>query len=317
VPESIDSGEFRVPWLGRLFALAAFHHRGDTLDKATLDRIVDRAIALFEAGDVHAARALFYLATPDYVTAARALDELGVPPRRRRPVTGPPTNPGCGIQADRVGDGALYGGLTRLLAAPLQVQALLWEDARRDPEGRLTGVYLPVPVVWPPGMCQHAETICPQCLLSWSEDHALAVFDHGPDGAEAGCLCRTCRPDHSAPSQPPSTLDPAPRRVPGTGPTTFTVPDSGTGAGGSEAHSTGGGGGGWYTRQVAAGGRTVGLRIDAATGLTAVFYPDRPPPRLGTGPHLALLAAVADTVELLAAQPAAESESGRCGRVWR
>jgi hypothetical protein len=300
VPESIDPGDYRVPLLGRLFAIAAFHHRAHSLDKATLDRIVDRAIGLFAAGDLQAARALFYLATPDYVTAARALDALGVPPpRRRRPLTGPPPAPDSA--ADPAGDRTLYGdGLARLLAAPDQAQVLLWEDARRDPDGRLTGVYVPVPVVWPPGLCRHLDTICPQCLDTWAEDHALALFAHGPDGAAAGCLCPTCRPQHLAPSQPPANPGPDPHR---------------TGAG----DAGGGGGGGWYSRRVAAAGHAVSLSVDPVTGLTAVSYPDRPPPRLGTGPHLAVLAAVADALELvlaLTAQAASQPVPGRREGVW-
>jgi hypothetical protein len=320
VPESIDPGDYRVSTLGRLFALAAFHHRAHSLDKATLDRIVDRAIALFAAGDLHAARALFYLATPDHVTAARALDALGVPPRRRRrPLTGPPPEPDPGT--DPAGDRTPYGdGLARLLAPPLTAQVLLWEDARRDPDGRLTGVYVPVPVVWPPGLCRHLDTICPQCLDTWAEDHALALFAHGPQGAAAGCLCPTCRPEHCAPSQPPSSPGPDPHRAFGGRATASPGPTVGDSTGGfPPAAGAGDAGGGWYTRQIAAAGHTVDLSVDPVTGLTAVSYPDRPPPRLSTGPHLAVLAAVADALELvlaLTAQAAAQPGPGRREGVW-
>jgi hypothetical protein len=288
-----------------MFARAAFHDGAQTLDKTTLDRIIDRAIGLFQAGDLHAARALFYLATPNHVIAARALDALGVPPpRRRRPLTGPTTHPGADSDAGPAGDGAPYGDrrLARLPAAPVAAQVLLWEDARRDADGWLLGVYVPVPVIWPPGLCQHTQTICPQCLLSWADDHALALFDHGPDGAAAGCQCPTCHPQPTAPPQPASTRDPVPPGSPSTAPARpvpseddATCPARTVASGG-----TGGTGGGWYRRDVTVAGHVVGLSIDPATGLAAVSYPGRPPQRLGTGPHLAVLAAVADTLELFA-----------------
>jgi hypothetical protein len=293
VPETIDPGQNSVSTLARLFARAALRDGLTPLDETTLDQIVTRAIGLFVAGDIHGARAVFYLATPNPVIAARALDALGDPPRR--PVS-PPTDgldpqPGSGeAAADLVAPTGLGDSGWRLLTAPDQAQVLLWEDAQTDSHGRVIGVYAPVPVVWPPGWCGHIETICPQCLLTWAEDHALALFTHGRQGAAVGCQCRTCHPSDAGPAQPANTPDPAPHSyaggASGAAPTAATADTQR---------------GGWYGREVTAAGHAVGLSIDTVTGLTAVRYPDRPPRRLGTGPHLAILAAVADALDLVLA----------------
>ena len=80
-------------------------------------------------------------------------------------------------------------------------QVLLLDYAVPGTDGQVTGVYTPVPIVHPPGWCDHLDTICGDCLAGWSEDHAVAVFRHGIDGAAAGCrcpLCRTTIPDRSS-----------------------------------------------------------------------------------------------------------------------
>jgi hypothetical protein len=186
VPEISDPGGYRVVTVDRMLARAAFRGGIPGVDERTLDRLVDRAIGLFEAGDVHAARAVLYLATPDPATAARALATLNIRPPHPQPYS-------------RSG-----GGLGRLLAPPVQAQTVGWDETYRDLRGRLRGLYWPVPVVWPPGVCEHSETMCPQCLDTWAEDYALALFDHGPDGAEAGCLCVTCQ----TATNPDPTSDP-------------------------------------------------------------------------------------------------------------
>jgi hypothetical protein len=75
-----------------------------------------------------------------------------------------------------------------------EAQTLLREDAVADATGPPRGVYTPVPIVHPPGCCQHLDTICSDCLPSWQDDLLVALFRHGPDGAAAGCRCRTCAP---------------------------------------------------------------------------------------------------------------------------
>ena len=88
-------------------------------------------------------------------------------------------------------------------------QVLLLDYAVPDAEGKLTGVYTPVPVVHPPGWCDHLDTICGACLTGWSEDHAVAVFRHGVDGAATGCRCPVCRTTVPArsPAHSPAQLD--------------------------------------------------------------------------------------------------------------
>ena len=90
-------------------------------------------------------------------------------------------------------------------------QVLLLDYAvTTDSEGEVTGVYTPVPIVHPPGWCDHLDTICGGCLPGWSDDHAVKVFRHGTHGAVAGCRCPVCRttiPAHS-PAQPDRQPDP-------------------------------------------------------------------------------------------------------------
>jgi hypothetical protein len=89
---------------------------------------------------------------------------------------------------------------TRRWREATAAQVLLLDYGLPDAEGQLTGVYTPVPIIHPPGWCDHLDTICGGCLTGWSEDHAVAVFRHGIDGATTGCrcpLCRTTIPDRS------------------------------------------------------------------------------------------------------------------------
>ena len=91
-------------------------------------------------------------------------------------------------------------------------QVLLLDYALPDAEGQLTGVYTPVPIVHPPGWCDHLDTICGGCLTGWSEDHAVALFRHGINGATTGCrcpLCRTTIPDRSSAHDPRTTDHPS------------------------------------------------------------------------------------------------------------
>lgn len=90
---------------------------------------------------------------------------------------------------------------TRRWREATAAQVLLLDYAVPDAEGHVTGVYTPVPIVHPPGWCDHLDTICGGCLTGWSEDHAVAVFRHGTDGATTGCRCPICRttiPDRSS-----------------------------------------------------------------------------------------------------------------------
>ena len=90
---------------------------------------------------------------------------------------------------------------TRRWREATAAQVLLLDYALPDAEGRVTGVYTPVPIVHPPGWCDHLDTICGGCLTGWLEDHAVAVFRHGIDGATTGCrypVCRTTIPDRSS-----------------------------------------------------------------------------------------------------------------------
>ena len=85
--------------------------------------------------------------------------------------------------------------------AARHAQVLCLDNTRSDPAGRLTGVYTPVPVMHPPSWCAHLDTICTDCLPAWAEDHLVAVFRHGQQGAAAGCRCPTCRLATPAPEQ--------------------------------------------------------------------------------------------------------------------
>jgi hypothetical protein len=230
VSEISDSGRFRVLPLARMFTRAAFREGHTDLDDATLNVIVERAVDLFEAGYPHTTRAMLFTATPEPAIATRALTALGDPPSRSRPWAGPTAT---GEQP------APYDGLPAPRVAPEQVQVLLWEDARIAADGRLVGVYQPVPVLWPPAWCEHVHTLCPHCLLTWVEDHALALFDHGPDGAAVGCQCPTCQPHLPAPPTP-TYPDPAPAEAaPPARPTTDDGDRDGDGDGSA-----------WYCRDV-------------------------------------------------------------------
>jgi hypothetical protein len=74
-----------------------------------------------------------------------------------------------------------------------QAQVLPLDTATTGVDGQPTGVFRPVPIVHPPGWCDHLDTLCPVCLPAWIEDHAIAVFRHGLEGATAGCRCPVCR----------------------------------------------------------------------------------------------------------------------------
>jgi hypothetical protein len=102
------------------------------------------------------------------------------------------------------------------LAEATAAQVLLLDHAVPDAEGQLTGVYTPVPIVHPPKWCDHLDTICSGCLTGWSEDHAVAVFRHGIDGATTGCRCPICRtriPDRSSAHDRATTDHPSGHRT--------------------------------------------------------------------------------------------------------
>jgi hypothetical protein len=91
--------------------------------------------------------------------------------------------------------------------ATTHIQALPLDQAQPGP-GQPTGIYTPVPIARPPGWCDHVQTICRTCLTAWADDHALALFDHGPAGTAAGCRCPTCttnQPSHDLEQNPPTT----------------------------------------------------------------------------------------------------------------
>jgi hypothetical protein len=93
------------------------------------------------------------------------------------------------------------------------VQVLPLDYARRGADGRWRGVYTPVPIAHPPQWCDHLDSVCRSCLPAWAEDHALALFRHGPAGARVGCacpVCRTSRPrfDHAMPGDDPAAPRP-------------------------------------------------------------------------------------------------------------
>jgi hypothetical protein len=95
------------------------------------------------------------------------------------------------------------------------VQVLPIDYARRSADGRWLGVYTPVPIAHPPQWCDHLDSVCRSCLPAWAEDHALALFRHGPAGARAGCACPVCRSSRPRLERTATGDDPAASR-PGT-----------------------------------------------------------------------------------------------------
>jgi hypothetical protein len=329
-----------VSTVGRMFARAALYEDRSPVDQATRDQILDRAIDLWEQGQLHAARALLYLATPNPAAAGRALDDLGMPPAPPSydDLTGPGTS--TGASSGRPADAAGGDGLGRLPVRPVAAQVLLYEDAQPGPGGRWLGVYAPVPVVWPPGMCQHEDTICPHCLLTWAIDHALAIFEHGPEGGQVGCRCDTCQPHNPhvpydpqpyqpAPDEPTADGEPAPDAVAADGAQVATPGGSGKAEAPPDEpapRSTRTGGSGGALRLVPRTGHHVHVDLYPRTGLAAVFYRRRPPRGLATGLHLPLLTAAIIAMEEARADEAGQpapvgdgehvSVSGVGGRGW-
>jgi hypothetical protein len=107
--------------------------------------------------------------------------------------------------------------------AATHAQTLARTDAELIPGRPPTGVYIPVPIVHPPGYCRHLDTICVGCLRSWQDDLLVALFDHGPGGAAHGCRCPTCHTP--APAGPASTGETADA---GPGPAAPGMPDAGS-----------------------------------------------------------------------------------------
>jgi hypothetical protein len=219
---------------------------GSGLNRGNLDR--DTAIALVDAiayltasGDANGADRLLRLVTADPDTLAAAHVALSAPARRQAPgaddpapPTGdrpptplprriprpyhdpgtpdpaahPTTTEGPGPRPAGAGDEPASLSETRRWREATAAQVLSLDYAVTGPDGRLTGVYTPVPIVHPPGWCDHLDTICGSCLTGWSEDHAVAVFRHGLDGATEGCRCPVCsttiptRPDRPAGPRP-------------------------------------------------------------------------------------------------------------------
>jgi hypothetical protein len=316
VSEINDPSRRRVSPLAWTFARAALREDRSPVAETTRLQIVERAIGLFEEGDLHSARALLYLATPNPHTAARALDALGTPPTppSYAPLSGP-AGPG---------QSAAHGArdaLAPLADRPMAAQALLRYDGY---DGRTVGLYIDIPVLWPPDLCGHAETICPYCLLDWAEDGPLALFEHGAQGAAIGCRCHICHPHDPDPHTPtpyptpddPTPDGPAPTPAPNDAVRNDAVPDGAAppdaepatrayGQHGTDQHRadplppqdpTGTTRHGPHEWQPA-GGEHVHVSIDTTTGLTAVSYPDRPPRHLAGGPHLAVLAAAIDAID--------------------
>jgi len=138
------------------------------------------------------------------------------------PATGPhptTTTPGPGPRlagsARTVGPGGSDGSdgavelplsETRRWREATAAQVLLLDYAVTGADGQVTGVYTAVPIVHPPDWCDHLDTICGGCLTGWSEDHAVAVFRHGIDGAATGCRCPVCRT--TIPTHPHNPADP-------------------------------------------------------------------------------------------------------------
>ena len=196
------------------------------LDHLTATALVDAIAYLTSSGDTDGADALLRLVTTDEETIAATHVALHTPARRPhsdtaptceplpplpRRVPGPyrdpgqPTTPGGRRSATTseptpwpAGTGESGGGRTPLSETrrwreATAAQVLLLDYAVTGAAGRLTGVYTPVPIVHPPGWCDHLDTICGGCLAGWSEDHCVAVFRHGIDGAATGCRCPVCR----------------------------------------------------------------------------------------------------------------------------
>jgi hypothetical protein len=119
--------------------------------------------------------------------------------------------------------------------AARHAQVLPLDTALPGPDGCPVGVYSPVPIVHPPGWCDHLDTICAGCLPAWAEDHAVALLRHGVDGATAGCRCPICR--HTIPASPAR-----PAAGPAAGPPTApsaSVPAAGNAGCGGAADPTG------------------------------------------------------------------------------
>lgn len=229
-------------------------NRGN-LDRETAAALVDAVAYLTNSGDTDGADRLLRLVTTDPDTLAAAHVALNVPARRPTPApdstagigalppplprriprpyrdpgtrdhaTPPGTTSGPGPRpagtAGTAGDAALLSE-TRRWREATTAQVLSLDYAVTGADGRLTGVYTPVPIVHPPGWCDHLDTICAGCLTGWSEDHAVAVFRHGPHGAAEGCRCPVCRttiPTHPDGPAGPNPSDHSPAGPSPTGP---------------------------------------------------------------------------------------------------
>lgn len=123
--------------------------------------------------------------------------------------------PGPGQYAEPGGllpSGELAGLDPAAWARANAVQVVPLDYARPGADGGWRGVYTPVPIAHPPQWCEHLDSVCRSCLPAWLEDHALALFRHGPPGARAGCACPVCRT-----SRPRSNTDPQPDEATGPG----------------------------------------------------------------------------------------------------
>lgn len=250
MPESSQPPHPPVSTVGRMLATVALLHgtslddhdhglRSSGLDATTATALVDAVAYLTSSGDTDGADALLRLVTADPDTIAAAHVALHVPARRPtsaaptgepppplprrvpRPYRDPGTpDPTAGSSAappaaeprDGSGNGAEHQPLseTRRWQDATAAQVLLLDYAITDAEGRVTGVYTPVPIVHPPGWCDHLDTICGGCLAGWSEDHAVAVFRHGLHGAATGCRCPVCRATIPTRSPTPPDRQPDP-----------------------------------------------------------------------------------------------------------
>ena len=248
-----------VSTVARMLATVALLH-GSGLDRDTAIALVDAVAYLTASGDTDGANRLLRLVTADPDTIAAAHVALSVPARRP---TGPPTlrpdaptrptgdlpppplprrvprsyrDPGTpdpaahptttdGPAPEPAGTGGDPAPLseTRRWREATAAQVLSLDYAVTGSDGRVTGVYTPVPIVHPPDWCDHLDTICAGCLTGWSEDHAVAVFRHGLHGATEGCRCPVCRttipthPDNPAGPNPvaPSPDAPSPAAITG------------------------------------------------------------------------------------------------------
>lgn len=114
------------------------------------------------------------------------------PPRRPHPPQ--PSQPGHPGDPSGQDPGLALAGLNPVAwTRASTVQVLPIDYARRGADGRWRGVYTPVPIAHPPQWCDHLDSVCRSCLPAWAEDHALALFRHGPAGARARCACPVCR----------------------------------------------------------------------------------------------------------------------------